>query len=437
MSPQAGADRRDLPFLDPRIAAVSVVLQLVLALFFGHLIDTRVNMAAGYLVATGQNPYVPQDLSTVFGSGLFRDFSTIGYPPPWPLALGLIYKSVYAVFPNLLAYNLAIKLPIVAANICLAYLVAFLLATRGASARAAKGAWLFMLLNPFVLYASAAWGQIDSIVALASLLSLTLLYKGRLVASASLLALGICLKPVALPLAIVAFVYVAGRGRRSFAQYTGVFAAGTVLLCVVPFAIFHWNPSIVLCNWNVHSTVGGCMSYMTFWELFTGSVALVGPWRLAGFAWVAALALFAVGLHRGIAGLPGLISSGAAAMLVFLLSRSWMSEPNFLVVLPFLVILAFTGAIGKRVLHAMWILAMVFSVFNASAVLLFFPSMPKVMDALLVTAAQYRAPLLIARSAVVVPWLVLGWRVVVICVTKKPATARAHGPVPEGMTPWT
>jgi hypothetical protein len=427
LSPQTGADRRDFPFLDPRLVVLSVLLQLGLGLFFGHLIDTRVNMAAGYMVAMGQNPYVPQDLSAVFGNGLFKDFTTIGYPPPWPLALGFIYKSVYGLFPNLLVYNLAIKLPIIGANICLAYLVAVLLGNMGACARASKSAWLFMLLNPFVLYASAAWGQIDSIVALASLLSLAFLYKGRVVASAALLALGICTKPVALPLSIVAFVYVAGRGWRSLAQYAGIFAGSAILLCVVPFTIFHWDPSIILRNWNVHSTVGGCMSYMTFWELFTGSVALVGPWRLAGFAWVAALALLAVGMRRGIVGLPGLISVGAAAMLVFLLSRSWMSEPNLLVVLPFLVILAFAGNIDKWVLRAVWILAMAFTVFNISAALLFFPSMPKIMDALLAAAAQYRLPFLVARSAVVVLWLGLGWWIVVLCMRSEPARAEGKG----------
>ena len=43
---------------DRRILLLSVALQLALAAFFGHSYDTRVFMAAGYLVGTGHNPYV-------------------------------------------------------------------------------------------------------------------------------------------------------------------------------------------------------------------------------------------------------------------------------------------------------------------------------------------------------------------------------------------
>jgi hypothetical protein len=55
--------------------------------------------------------------------------TSVGYPPPWPLALGILYRSVYALLPNLMVYNLAIKIPVIVANICLAYLVAGILKT--------------------------------------------------------------------------------------------------------------------------------------------------------------------------------------------------------------------------------------------------------------------------------------------------------------------
>jgi len=80
-------------------------------------------MGTGYLVGTGQNPYVGQDLSAAFQHIGFGALTTVGYPPPWPLALGLIYRVVHAVTANLLVYNLAIKLPVIAANVGLAYLV--------------------------------------------------------------------------------------------------------------------------------------------------------------------------------------------------------------------------------------------------------------------------------------------------------------------------
>ena len=43
---------------DLSILLLSIVIQLSLALLFGHFYDMRIFMATGYLVGTGQNPYV-------------------------------------------------------------------------------------------------------------------------------------------------------------------------------------------------------------------------------------------------------------------------------------------------------------------------------------------------------------------------------------------
>ncbi len=139
-------------FQDRSLLALSVILQLTLAFWFGHAYDMRIFMATGYLVATGQNPYVGQDLSAVFSNASFQGMSSIGYPPPVALVLGLIYRIVYSVIPNLYAYHLAIKLPVIAANVCLAYLTANILGEMGKDDRTVRNAWIFMLFNPSLLY---------------------------------------------------------------------------------------------------------------------------------------------------------------------------------------------------------------------------------------------------------------------------------------------
>ena len=66
------------------LLAASIILQVILALFLGHAYDMRIFMATGYLVGTGQNPYIAQDLSAVFHNSSFsRDhhagiFSALG-----------------------------------------------------------------------------------------------------------------------------------------------------------------------------------------------------------------------------------------------------------------------------------------------------------------------------------------------------------------------
>ena len=95
------------------ILLLSIVIQLGLAPWFGHFYDIRIFMATGYLVGTGQSPYAAQNLSAIFNNAFFQGMTSIGYPPPWPLILGVIYRIFYPAFSNLFIYNLAIKLPII------------------------------------------------------------------------------------------------------------------------------------------------------------------------------------------------------------------------------------------------------------------------------------------------------------------------------------
>ena len=95
--------------------------------------------------------------------------TTIGYPPPWPLRRSGLHlpRRPTPSCPTCLVYDLVIKLPVIAATVGLAYLVAAALRTSGAPAATCRRAWVFLLFNPLVLFAGAAWGQIDVIVAAA------------------------------------------------------------------------------------------------------------------------------------------------------------------------------------------------------------------------------------------------------------------------------
>ena len=127
---------RLLSWADMAVLLLSIAVQLLLGLLFGHVYDIRIFMAAGHQVAVGANPYLPADLSAVFHNPTFQGITTVGYPPPWPLILGAIYRLSFAAIPNLLIYNLAIKLPLIAANIGLAHLTAACLGRLGMDAAA-------------------------------------------------------------------------------------------------------------------------------------------------------------------------------------------------------------------------------------------------------------------------------------------------------------
>lgn len=402
------------------ILVLSIGLQLILGLFFGHIYDIRIFMATGYLAGTSAGPYVPQDLSGLFHNPSFQGITTVGYPPPWPLLLGVIYHVVSPITSSLLVYNLAIKIPIIAANVALAYVVVAALRRLGASQAIERRAWIFVLLNPFVLYVSAAWGQFDSIVAVLALVSLLLLDSGRLTTSAILLALAVAFKPTAMPLMLVPFFYLRSKPLATTVSTYAVLGASLFAFCVAPFLILRWDASPILQHWNAHFEVGGGISWLTFLELTQGSYQLRGQWWLVGLLWVPALGLAAASLGR-VVGLRELIRKSAALIMVFFLTRAWLSEPNILLVLPLVLILTSIGDLDRLTLVAVWILALIFSFFNVSTAQLFFPSMPDVMNSLLQQMDKYLAARLVAKVLVVIPWEVVGWSIVIRCLKAAPA----------------
>jgi hypothetical protein len=407
---------------DRRILAVSVALQLVLGTLFAHAYDARVSMATGYLVGTGHGPYSPLDLTAVFQHAGFGQLTTIGYPPPWPLVTGLIYRATYGFVPNLLVYDLALKLPLIAATIGLAYLVGAALRRLGAQAATCRRAWAFLLLNPLILFTGAAWGQIDVIVTLLAVAALVLVWRGRWASSAALLALAVCTKPTPLPILLVVLVWLAARAPREALRYAAVSAAWAAVFLVVPVVTLHWRTAQIWHRPNAHFLMTGGMSYTTVARLFRDPIALPGHWWLIGLLWVVALAAGLVLLRRGPA-FEDLVRGAVALALVFLLTRAWLAEPNVVLVLPLVLILTSLGRLDRRLLTALWVIPLAFAIANLAPLQLLWLAFPTARDAGLTAAADLSSLSLALRVALVVAWQVAGWWTVVACL--RPRRARA------------
>ena len=105
---------------------------------------------------------------------------------------------------------------------------------------------------------------------------------------------------------------------------------------------------------------------MSFFELLKDSYQLPGRWWLLGLAWVPALALGIAALKPGIHGFRDLLKKSLALILVFFLTRAWLSEPNLVLVLPLALILTSLGELSGLALTAVWVLPLVFAVFNVA-----------------------------------------------------------------------
>ena len=158
------------------------------------------------------------------------------------------------------------------------------------------------------------------------------------------------------------------------------------------------------------------MSFLTFLELTQDSYRLPGLWWLVGMLWAPAVGLAILALRPSGEGLLDLLAKSTALIMVFFLSRSWLSEPNIILVLPFVLILTSMGALDRRTLTAVWVLPLVFGFFNTSMFQLLFPSMPSLMDRLLQSSDVFRTARLFIRTIVVIPWLIVGGWIVGQCL---------------------
>ncbi len=400
---------RLVPKEDFGFLLASILIQLVLGFFFGHAYDVRIFMATGYLVATGLDPYILPDLRAIFQNPAFYGLTSIGYPPAWPLVLGLLYLLSYAPTHNFLLYNLAIKLPIIVANIWLAYLVKDILLDQKVSQESARKAWIFLILNPFLFYFTTAWGQFDSLVALVTLAALVLVNKQRLISSAILLALAICLKPTPVPVVLAVMLFLWGSPWKRLIGYMITLGICMLILCVLPFIIFRWDASPILNGWNTQFTVSGGMALTTLYELSAGTYVLPGNWWLLGVVWLPATFIGALFLRRGDHGLVSLLKNSLVLILIFFLTRTWLSEQNLALILPLVLILVYLGELPRLALSAVWILPLIFTIFNDSPPQLLFPILPDLMTRLLQWTDTFRTIRLMARMLVVIPWQLVGW----------------------------
>jgi hypothetical protein len=375
-------------------------------------------------VATGQSPYVAQDLTAVFHHAGFDMRPTIGYPPPWPLLAGAIYRATYAIVPDLILFNLALKLPVIAATCGLAYLAAAALHNLGAAPRVVRRAWLALLFNPLILYAGAAWGQIDVIVAVLALAALLLAVSTRLDLSALALAAAVCVKPTAAPVLLAVLLVVGARSLGAAVRYAAVSAAGALVLAVAPFLLLGWDAT-PLRQANAQLSMAGTMSPATIVRLFHEPIALEGHWWLLGMLWVPALLAAVLVARRDDHGPAGLLALATGLTLVFFLTRTWLSEPNVVVVLAPALLLVALGRLDRRLFTLLWAIPLAFTVVNLSPLHLLWVAAPGLMQEAL-QAVTRRGDLLPAlRAALVVAWQVTGWWVVVVCLRGRPQPAAA------------
>jgi Gpi18-like mannosyltransferase len=337
----------------------------------------------------------------------------------WPLLLGVIYHVTYNLAPNLFFYNFALKIPVIAANIGLAFATKTIMQRLNMPPRTVRFAWLFLLFNPFTLLTTAAWGQFDTLIALLVVVSIYFLSKGQTVESGLLLSISVVLKPIAFPLLGLPLLFSSKNPRSKFV-YVLILVFTVLALWILPFNILGWAPPASINETASFFRMAGGMTLFNILEVTQNTAILPANLAFLGYLWIPALLIAYYFLYRNPPkNTRQLVGSAVVLLFVAFLSRTWLSEPNVNVLLPLILMLVGFGAIGRRSFHLLWIIPFVFLFFNYAFPQLFFLVYPPIVPAIAAFDLQIGIARLLGRFILTIVWYAIALRTLFSLLSKR------------------
>lgn len=396
---------------DLLLVLISIMVQIPLALFLGHYFDQRVFMNTGYLVGSGLDPYQQHTITGIFTNPLLQGIiPRFGYFPPWALVLGLTFQLFYQQIPNLILYNFSIKIPVITANISLAFFVRYVILKSNAPRKKAQFAFLFLLFNPFTLLTTTAWGQLDTIIALLSVGSLYLLSKGKKTLCALTFGLAFSIKPIILPLLGLPLFFHKSKKQQKNAKYLAILASVIFICSALPFMIYNWQPPLNPGEINAHFKIAGGLSLFGIVEIITNTLFLPPSFELLGFLWIPALLIGYLNIYQNPpTSQEDLTQKTIGLLLIFFLTRSWLSEPNINLILPLILIATTNEKTTFRNFHFAWSIPFIFMFLNYTIPQLFFLTHPTVISDLATLDVQIRTIRLTSKFIVAILWQIFAW----------------------------
>lgn len=250
------------------------------------------------------------------------------YPPGYLYVLAALGKVWDAFFKasdsgQYVVLALLVKLPAIVADACTGVLL-YAVTRRFASTAWALGVASLYLLNPAVIYTSAAWGQVDSVAAGLALLAIYCLLRSDddppdrigwwVVAAWPVIASSLLIKPqaaVVLPL-MLAFAFVDPARRRSRVVASAAGIAFGLMLAIALTEPFHPGNPVEALAWLLQRYAFGSSVYAF------NSVNAFNLWAIRGRLWQSDSAPITAfgGLSLGPQYLWGLMLLGGALVLV-------------------------------------------------------------------------------------------------------------------------
>jgi hypothetical protein len=151
--------------------------------------------------------------------------------------------------------------------------------------------------------------------------------------------------------------------------------------------------------------MAGGMALFDVLEVFQLQTNLPPALGFLGYLWIPALLIVYYVIYRNRPStFNELIKKAILVMVVFLLFRTWVSEPNLNLLLPLMLLAASFNAVKFRDFHLTWIIPLIFMLPNYTFPQLFFLVNPSIMTSLHLFNAQYGTLRVVAQLLVVVVW---------------------------------
>jgi hypothetical protein len=145
-------------------------------------------------------------------------------------------------------------------------------------------------------------------------------------------------------------------------------------------------------------------------ETINDTLVLPSSLEALGFLWVPALLIGYYGIYRNPpASQTDLTRKAVGLVLIFFLTRSWLSEPNINLILPLMLIVIGTEKTTFRNFHFAWVIPSAFMFLNYSIPSLFFLPYPAVISDLAALDTHIRTLRLAGKFLVAVLWQMFAW----------------------------
>ncbi len=329
------ASRRHAAWAAPAVLLAALALRLVLLpLTAGN--DFRSFEKLALLALQGHDVY---SLPSAYLSAHFHSLSWTYFPLCLDMFTGLRWLGLHTGWP----FSVVGKLPMVAADLGIGWLLYVALHRRGHSTRRAVVGMSLYLFNPLALYNGALYGRFDAIALVFLLLALE--YRGtRAFAPAYALAIAAKTFPIfALPLLAL------GRGRQAPARLA--LALGLAGLLALPYVVTDPGGlfSYVIAN-NTHAVDSQQLGRLSWYSILYATHLL----SMGQIMVLARVAILAYPLLLLTLLWKPLYSKVAVCLVLFVLLNRTVYEQYLLWPLPFLIVMG----LHERSHSALWLAAL-------------------------------------------------------------------------------